>query len=95
MNVKEFFSKTWPIIQGILIFSASIVMVVYGVLSAPDRETIRALGVRVNAVETQITKHEDLTGQMMVNTTNAFDQIKIRLDSINSRLSRIEGRLEK
>lgn len=80
-------------------------MVVYGVLSAPDREAVRALAVRVSAVETQLGSHEIESKKMGDNVVNAFNnlgkkfddnvkELNTRLDSINGRLSRIEGKLE-
>jgi hypothetical protein len=94
-GIREFFSKTWPVIQGLLIFGASVVMVVYGVLSAPDREAIRALRKDVDATDETAEARDIKNEKESDKFTEKLDRIIELVTKIDSRVSRIEGALDK
>lgn len=76
-------------------FAAAITIAVYAYLSAPDREAIRSFGAKVVAVDNALTIHQQESKEMMNKVVGGFDKLNTQLNSINGRLSRIEGKLEK
>lgn len=96
MNVfKQTLSKSFPIIRDILIFSAAIVTIVFNYLAYPVREDIRSNTKAIRAVESDISNHKSDNTNSFNRFDSSLNTIIDKIDGVNTRLSRIEGKLEK
>lgn len=94
-DFKQTLSKYFPIVRDILIFSAAIITIVFNYLSSPVREDIRTNTKSINAVEQSLSEHKQSNTDTFNRIDGNLDSISDKLDAINTRLSRIEGKLEK
>lgn len=92
---NKILSKYFPIVRDILIFSAAIVTIVFNYLASPVREDIRTNVRDINAVEQSLSEHKQSNSDAFNRIDTGLDTINNKIDGVNTRLSRIEGKLEK
>jgi hypothetical protein len=62
---------------------------------SPIVSDLKDFGSRINAVESQLDSHQDDSKRVIESIDTKLDQVKEGISDIKSRVSRIEGKLEK
>ena len=94
-GLKKTFAQAFPLIRDILIFSAAIVTIAFNYLSGAIRQDIRTNAREINSVDEQLNRHVDSTTLVFESIDRKLNEIANKVGTIDSRTSRIEGKLEK
>lgn len=86
-------------VRDVAILLAALVTIVFNYLSAPVREDLRTTKTDVQAIKDDFNAHKDANISAFTELNNSFNGLKDSIvgtnrNSINSRLSRIEGKLD-
>jgi uncharacterized membrane protein YgaE (UPF0421/DUF939 family) len=92
-DIKQFFTKTFPIVRDVLIFTTAVVTLVFNFLASPVREDIRATQRDILAIKDELSSHEAGNAATDDKIGTKLDEFLKYLNSIDVRLSRIEGAL--